>query len=62
MLNLMIWKDSFLEFLTQLMCASNSPTIILVTHHIEEIFPAYTHVCLMKKGKILAQGPKSTPA
>ena len=31
---------------------------IVVTHHIEEIPPAFTHALVLKSGSILAQGPK----
>jgi len=29
----------------------------LVTHHVEEVVPVFTHVLLMKKGAKLAEGP-----
>lgn len=34
------------------------PTLIFVTHHIEEIMPSFTHALVLKAGKILAAGPK----
>ena len=33
-------------------------TLVLVTHHIEEITPLFTHVLLLKEGRVLAQGKK----
>jgi len=33
-------------------------TVILVTHHVEEIPPAVSHVLLLKGGAVLAAGPK----
>lgn len=33
-------------------------SVIYVTHHIEEIVPLFTHVALIKDGKIAAAGPK----
>jgi iron complex transport system ATP-binding protein len=33
-------------------------TLLLVTHHIEEIPPACSHVLVLRGGKVLAKGPK----
>lgn len=33
-------------------------SVIYVTHHIEEIVPLFTHVALIRKGRIAASGPK----
>jgi iron complex transport system ATP-binding protein len=33
-------------------------SIVLVTHHVEEIVPAFSHVLLLKSGVVLARGPK----
>lgn len=33
-------------------------SIVYVTHHMEEIMPMFTHVALLKKGKLLAAGAK----
>ncbi len=35
------------------------PTLVLVTHHVEEIMPVFTHVLLVKRGRVLASGEKS---
>jgi iron complex transport system ATP-binding protein len=32
--------------------------IVYVTHHIEEIIPLFTHVCIIEQGHIIASGPK----
>jgi len=42
--------------------ASNpgSPAIVMVTHHVEEIPPGFTHVLLIKDGSVVAQGPIDT--
>jgi iron complex transport system ATP-binding protein len=31
--------------------------LVLVTHHIEEITPAFTHALLLRGGRALAAGP-----
>lgn len=33
------------------------PAIVLVTHHLEEIPPGFTHALVLKRGKVLATGP-----
>lgn len=33
-------------------------TLILVTHHIEEIVPEIEHVILLRRGRVVASGPK----
>ncbi|HEV2636277.1 MAG TPA: ABC transporter ATP-binding protein [Actinocrinis sp.] len=35
----------------------NSPVTILVTHHVEEIPPGFTHVLMVRQGAIVAAGP-----
>lgn len=34
-----------------------SPALVLVTHHVEEIPPGFTHVMLLRAGRIVAAGP-----
>jgi iron complex transport system ATP-binding protein len=31
--------------------------MVLVTHHVEEIPPGFTHALLLKKGRVIAAGP-----
>ena len=50
-------KYHFLETLRQI--ARQGKTIILVTHHVEEIFPEIQRVILMRQGEILLDGDKS---
>jgi iron complex transport system ATP-binding protein len=35
----------------------NSPVTILVTHHVEEIPPGFTHVLMLRQGSAVASGP-----
>lgn len=51
-------RESFLSFTQRLGEASRSPALVLVTHHVEEILPIFSHVLLMKNGTVLAAGPK----
>jgi len=34
-----------------------APVLCLVTHHVEEIPPGFTHVLLLRAGRVVAQGP-----
>ncbi|WP_408899524.1 ABC transporter ATP-binding protein [Nocardioides sp. R1-1] len=34
-----------------------SPATVLVSHHVEEIPPGFTHVLMLRGGKVVAQGP-----
>ena len=34
----------------------DSPTLVLVTHHVEEIPPGFSHALLMRDGGVVAQG------
>jgi iron complex transport system ATP-binding protein len=36
---------------------ASRPPLVLVTHHLEEIPPAFTHALVLKGGRVLAQGP-----
>lgn len=51
-------RENFLQFLEHLAGTSASPTLVLVTHHIDEIVPSLSHVLVLKSGRILASGPK----
>ena len=34
-----------------------APATVLVSHHVEEIPPGFTHAMLLRQGKVVAQGP-----
>jgi len=34
-----------------------SPATVLVSHHVEEIPPGFTHVIMLRAGRVVAQGP-----
>jgi iron complex transport system ATP-binding protein len=52
-------REHFLQFLQRLGKKKNSPTLVLVTHHVEEIMPVFSHLLVLKNGKVLAIGKKS---
>ena len=37
-----------------------APSMVMVTHHVEEIAPGFTHVLLIRGGRVLAAGPVET--
>lgn len=51
-------REQFLAFLQRLGSLPTSPALILVTHHIEEIVPVFTHTLLLRAGSVLAAGLK----
>ncbi len=53
-------REHFLQFLQRLGARRNSPTLVLVTHHVEEIMPVFSHLLVLKSGKVLAAGEKSS--
>jgi iron complex transport system ATP-binding protein len=53
-------REHFLQFIQRLGQKKNSPTLVLVTHHVEEIMPVFSHLLVLKNGKVLAAGEKSS--
>ncbi|NWF98096.1 MAG: ABC transporter ATP-binding protein [Nitrospirae bacterium] len=51
-------RENLLSYIEQLGRKDNAPTIIYVTHRIEEILPVFTHILLLKNGEIYLQGKK----
>jgi iron complex transport system ATP-binding protein len=50
-------REAFLGFLQRLLHSPRQPSIVLVTHHVEEIVPGFTHALLLKRGKVHQAGP-----
>ncbi|MET1032140.1 ABC transporter ATP-binding protein [Domibacillus tundrae] len=50
-------REELLESL-EVQASKHSTSLLYVTHHIEEIFPAITHVAVLKDGKMIAAGEK----
>lgn len=51
-------REHFLQFIDRLARGSNAPCLVLVTHHVEEITPAFSHALLVRAGRVLNQGRK----
>ena len=52
-------REHFLQFIQRLGRSENAPTLIFVTHHVEEIVPVFSHVLLLQDGGVLAAGEKA---
>jgi iron complex transport system ATP-binding protein len=52
-------REELLQLLSGYASEANSPAIIMVTHHVEEIPRGFTHVLLLKDAQIVAAGPLS---
>ena len=52
-------RENLLQFLQRLGSQRNSPTLVLVTHHIEEIMPVFSHALVLKSGRVIAAGEKN---
>jgi iron complex transport system ATP-binding protein len=50
-------REALVSRLAELAAAPDSPPIVLVTHHTEEIPPGFTHSLLLREGRVLAAGP-----
>jgi iron complex transport system ATP-binding protein len=53
-------REDFLRFLGELAKERHAPTLVLVTHHVEEIVPLFSHVLLLREGRVLAAGTKES--
>lgn len=51
-------RERFLEFVQELGERRKNAGLVLVTHHVEEIMPTFTHVLLLRQGQAAGQGPK----
>ncbi|HEU4513992.1 MAG TPA: ABC transporter ATP-binding protein [Nocardioidaceae bacterium] len=50
-------REDLVSTLSVLAMDELSPATVLVSHHVEEIPPGFTHVMLLRKGRIVASGP-----
>ncbi|HWA08078.1 MAG TPA: ATP-binding cassette domain-containing protein [Opitutaceae bacterium] len=51
-------REKFLRFLHRLARDRRAPALVLVTHHVEEIMPGFSHVLLLRGGRVAAAGPR----
>jgi iron complex transport system ATP-binding protein len=58
--NFLLFVDALARRTRKSDARRRSPTLVLVTHHVEEITPAFTHALLLRGGQVLAAGPRET--
>ena len=51
-------REHFLQFVQDLGSKKSGPSLVFVTHHVEEIMPVLSHVLLLKRGRVFASGAK----
>jgi iron complex transport system ATP-binding protein len=49
-------REDLLRRLAELAADPDAPTLVLVTHHVEEIPPGFTHALLLREGSVVASG------
>lgn len=49
-------REDLIELLSSLAEDPDSPAIVMITHHVEEIPPGFTHGMLLDEGEVVAQG------
>jgi iron complex transport system ATP-binding protein len=52
-------REHFMQFIQRLAHRRGAPTLVLVTHHVEEIVPAFSHVLVLKGGRVMACGSRA---
>ncbi|MDR2512292.1 MAG: ATP-binding cassette domain-containing protein [Puniceicoccales bacterium] len=55
-----IARERFLKMLARIGTGTDAVPLVLVTHHVEEITPLFTHVLMLCQGSVLASGPIGT--
>lgn len=50
-------REVLVQTLTELANDPASPTTVLITHHVEEIPPGFTHALLLREGQVVTAGP-----
>jgi iron complex transport system ATP-binding protein len=50
-------RETLVRDLAELAGDRRSPVLVLVTHHVEEIPPGFTHGLLLRRGRVVASGP-----
>ena len=53
-------REDLVSTLSFLALDPDAPTTVLVSHHVEEIPPGFTHVLMLRAGEVVAAGPLPT--
>ncbi|MGV0447994.1 ABC transporter ATP-binding protein [Corynebacterium sanguinis] len=49
-------REDLVTYLGDLAMDPDAPAIVMITHHVEEIPPGFTHAMLLDEGEVVAQG------
>ncbi len=52
-------REHFLGVFNELASHKTGPALVLVTHHVEEIMPIFSHALLLRGGRVVAAGPRN---
>jgi len=50
-------REELLQLLSGYAASPTTPAMVMVTHHVEEIPEGFTHVLLLREGRVVAAGP-----
>ena len=50
-------REQLLNTIEAILSSSSPPTVLMITHHVEELSPRTAQVLLMKRGRFVAAGP-----
>jgi iron complex transport system ATP-binding protein len=50
-------REDLVSTLSSLALDEDSPALVLVSHHVEEIPPGFTHALMLRQGRVVAAGP-----
>jgi iron complex transport system ATP-binding protein len=53
-------REHFLGLINRIAFRRGSPSLVLVTHHVEEITSAFSHALVLRAGQVVAAGPLAT--
>jgi iron complex transport system ATP-binding protein len=53
-------REHFLGFVERLLHRPYAATVILVTHHVDEIMPGFSHVLVLRSGGVVAAGSRES--
>jgi iron complex transport system ATP-binding protein len=51
-------REELLDSVQKMSVSPDGPTLIFITHHIEEIMPGITHALALRQGRVVAYGSK----
>ena len=53
-------REAFLKRMETIAREPRGPRLVLVTHHVEEITPSFSHALLLRSGGVVAAGPRAS--